>query len=620
MTGRARALYDEQLRAVYQQRDRVFAWLFAGQWLFAILIALLWSPYGWEGKARTIHVHVYYAVLLGGALTIPPILIMRARPGSALTRHAVAATQMLWSALIIHLTGGRIEAHFHVFGSLAFLAFYRDWTVLGTATLFVAGDHLLRGLLWSESVYGIPNPEWWRFIEHASWVSFENVVLVLGIFEARREMRVLASRQAELEAVNASIEHTVARRTAELKTSESRFRTLAGGAPIGIIEVDHDGKITFANPRFCEIVSCARGELTDRVWLDLTRPDDRAAAVKCWADREGESSAELRVGSADATRWVTTKASPLGDRRYVITFEDVTARHAAEHKLSELNQQLVAIARTAGMAEVAAGVLHNVGNVLNSVNTSAEVAAHRIRTSKVGQLQKAVALLGDHATDLGGFFATDKGRALPGYLARIGERLAESDHHVLDELELLRRNLDHVKKVIDTQQGYARARAHVERFALAELLDDAFRVVGASAGQHGVELVADLADDLPRLETDRHRMLQILLNLLGNAIHAVRGTGARGRVVARARIDGARVRIEIADTGVGIAPGAMTQLFQHGFTTKPDGHGFGLHSSANAATELGGTLRATSLGTGHGATFILEIPPAMPGADVRHAA
>jgi len=205
VANRARALYAEQLSSIFRRRDRVFAWLFAAQWLFAIALALLYSPHAWEGRVRSTHVHVYYALMFGALLTVPPGLLIRFRPGAALTRHVVAVAQMSWSALIIHLSGGRIEAHFHVFGSLAFLAFYLDWRVIGTATLVVAFDHLLRGLLWSVSVYGVANPEWWRFLEHAFWVAFEDIVLVMGILERGRELRVLAQRQAQLEGINAEI-------------------------------------------------------------------------------------------------------------------------------------------------------------------------------------------------------------------------------------------------------------------------------------------------------------------------------------------------------------------------------------------------------------------------------
>jgi len=203
---RTAALFRERRQHALRRLDRAFAWLMAGQWLFAILLAVLVSPYGWEGKVKAVHFHVYLAVLLGGALTVFPAALAVSSPGRALTRHVIAANQMLWSALLIHLTGGRIETHFHVFGSLAFLSFYLDWKVLLTATLVVAGDHLARQLLWPESVYGVLNPEWWRFLEHAFWVVFENAILVLACVTGLKDMLRAARQQAEVEALTRSDE------------------------------------------------------------------------------------------------------------------------------------------------------------------------------------------------------------------------------------------------------------------------------------------------------------------------------------------------------------------------------------------------------------------------------
>jgi hypothetical protein len=182
--------------------DRFFARLMLGQWVFAIWLALAFSPYAWEGKVRTMHAHVWAAVLLGGAINALPVALAFRRAGWAVTRHVIAAAQMLWSALLIHLTGGRIETHFHVFGSLGILAFYRDWTVLVTATVVIAADHLVRGLFWPESVYGIVNPEWWRFLEHAFWVLFSVVFLAMSCLRAIREMRLMAERGAQIEALS----------------------------------------------------------------------------------------------------------------------------------------------------------------------------------------------------------------------------------------------------------------------------------------------------------------------------------------------------------------------------------------------------------------------------------
>jgi hypothetical protein len=199
---RATDFTDQQLDRVYRQTDRMFMWLMIAQWIFGVVVALAFSPYGWSGKVRSVHMHVPVAILLGGALSGLPIALIVMRPGAAITRHVVAAAQVMWSALLIHLSGGRIETHFHVFGSLAFLAFYRDWRVLITATILVAADHFIRGLLWPESVYGIVNPEWWRFLEHAFWVVFADTFLILSCLRGVREIERLAERQAQIEALS----------------------------------------------------------------------------------------------------------------------------------------------------------------------------------------------------------------------------------------------------------------------------------------------------------------------------------------------------------------------------------------------------------------------------------
>jgi len=199
IADRAEALFRERYDANLRRTDRLFAALMILQWAAAIAIALWLSPYTWEGKVKTVHVHVKIAIYLGGALSAVPLVLIWRRPGWVITRHAVAVAQVLWSAVLIHLSGGRIETHFHVFGSLAFLAFYRDWKVIIPATIVVAADHLVRQLYWPESVYGVTDPEWWRFLEHAGWVLFEDVFLISACLASVREMRLIASQQAMVE-------------------------------------------------------------------------------------------------------------------------------------------------------------------------------------------------------------------------------------------------------------------------------------------------------------------------------------------------------------------------------------------------------------------------------------
>ena len=202
IVGRAEERFQAHWMEIVSWTDRLFAKLMVGQWLFAIVIALVVSPYAWEGRVRTVHAHVWFAIFLGGAISVFPIALAVRRAGWVVTRHVIAGAQMLWSALLIHLTGGRIETHFHVFGSLGILAFYRDWTVLATATVVVAAEHLIRGLVWPESVYGVANPEWWRFLEHAFWVVFSVVFLAMSCLRALKEMRLMAERGAHIEALS----------------------------------------------------------------------------------------------------------------------------------------------------------------------------------------------------------------------------------------------------------------------------------------------------------------------------------------------------------------------------------------------------------------------------------
>ncbi len=201
---RAEQLFLEGRQRVFIKADRVFFWLLLGQWMFAIALALIVSPYAWAGRNYALHPHVYVAVFVGGLINVAPIAMILTRRGAFETRLTVACAQMLWSALLIHLTGGRIETHFHVFGSLAIVAFYRDVRVLIPATIVVAADHFFRGLYWPDSVYGLSNPEWWRFLEHAAWVVFIDVFLVLHCLQGVVEMREVSSRQAEVEALSAS--------------------------------------------------------------------------------------------------------------------------------------------------------------------------------------------------------------------------------------------------------------------------------------------------------------------------------------------------------------------------------------------------------------------------------
>ncbi len=218
---RVQSLAREAETHVYQRTDRMFAGLLACQWVAGIAVANWLSPLTWAGSESSTHVHLWAAVFLGGLIIALPIWFVFTRPGSVATRHVIAVAQILASALLIHLTGGRLETHFHVFGSLAFLSFYRDWRVLATASAVVAADHYFRGVYWPQSVYGLASGAGWRWLEHLGWVFFTDFFLVYCCLKSRQEMWAIAERQAQLEMTNQTVEQTVLERTAELARANS---------------------------------------------------------------------------------------------------------------------------------------------------------------------------------------------------------------------------------------------------------------------------------------------------------------------------------------------------------------------------------------------------------------
>ena len=224
ITQVAKEHFQDHCLRVWMRTDRIFAGLMAIQWLAGIGVALWITPRTWIGATSTVHLHVLAAIFLGGAIAAFPILLVFLRPGQAITRQVIAVSQMLISALLIHLTGGRIETHFHVFGSLAFLAFYRDWRVLVTATVVVAADHFLRGTFWPQSVFGTLTSDPFRWMEHAGWVLFEDVFLWIMCHQSIQEMRNIAQRQAELELTNERIELAVKERTGELDRTNQELQ------------------------------------------------------------------------------------------------------------------------------------------------------------------------------------------------------------------------------------------------------------------------------------------------------------------------------------------------------------------------------------------------------------
>ncbi|HZR21292.1 MAG TPA: ATP-binding protein, partial [Verrucomicrobiae bacterium] len=292
-----------------------------------------------------------------------------------------------------------------------------------------------------------------------------------------------------------------------------------------------------------------------------------------------------------------------------IVARDISDRKRAEMELAKVHRELLKTSRMAGMAEVANGVLHNVKNALNSINIASTCLAESIRKSNSDKLSKIVELFRQHESNLALFLTTDaKGMQIPGYLAQLADRLQHEQQSLLEELARLQKGIEHIKSVVVAQQNTARTAGRAECVKISELVHESLELSSLMESGHGVQVVLDLNPE-DYLTTDRQKVVQILLNLLGNAKQACEESQKmENTVTIRGRITENRLRIEVIDTGVGIAPEHLERIFSHGFTTKANGHGFGLHSSLLTAKELGGMLRVDSKGINQGAVFTLELP------------
>jgi PAS domain S-box-containing protein len=330
---RSDELFKHHREDIFRHTDRLFAKLMFFQWLAGILIALFVAPLTWEGQSSQVNIHVWAAIFLGGAISLFPIWMTRIYPGAAVTRHIIAVAQMLMSALLIALTGGRIETHFHVFGSLVILSFYRDWRVLIPATVVVALDHFLRGIYWPYSVYGVLAASPLRSLEHAGWVIFEDVFLVISCLRSIHEMRSIANRTAALEA------------------SEQSFRQIFEEAPIGMAVVGLDESFDQVNTTLCQMVGYSESELTQRTTMDITFEDDipqgkqNAEELLIGGPR---SSVERRyIRKNGEVLWITRTACLMRDvdghaRNFLIMVEDISERKRADEALCESKRELEA--------------------------------------------------------------------------------------------------------------------------------------------------------------------------------------------------------------------------------------------------------------------------------------
>ncbi len=564
--GRARELLRAHQEQIYRRTDHLFATLMVFQWLAGIAAALWISPRAWAGRTSHVHLHVWAAIFLGGAISSFPIALAFLRPGKAFTRYTIAAAQMLYSALLIHLTGGRIETHFHVFGSLAFLAFYRDWTVLIPATAVVAVDHMVRGIYFPQSVFGVLTASPWRWVEHAGWVLFEDGFLVRSCIRSVREMGRIAERQSKLEAISDSFERKVLERTSELKASEERTRSIVDTALDGVITMDERGLITGWNAQAERIFGWLAEEALGRDMAEMIIPPKYREAHHRGLKRfletgEGpvlnkriEISALRRNGEEFPVGLAICPLKLAEGWIFSAFVSDITARKRAEAELQKAKEDAEAANRA--KSEFLANMSHEIRTPMNGIIGMTELALD-----------------------------------------------TELDPEQRDYLNTVKVSAESMLTVINDVLDFSKIEARkldlesVE-FNLRDLLGDTMKAAAVRAHQKSLELAFYVAPDVPEVVVgDPSRLRQIIVNLVGNAIKFT----DEGEVVIRVETESreenaASLHFAVTDTGIGIPPEKQRVIFDAfsqadtSTTRKYGGTGLGLSISLRLVEMMKGRI------------------------------
>ncbi|MCA9125985.1 MAG: PAS domain S-box protein [Planctomycetales bacterium] len=395
----------------------------------------------------------------------------------------------------------------------------------------------------------------------------------------------------------------------------AKYARIVQDASDGIVTVDEQGRIRSLNPAAENLLRTTSAEVIDKELKEFIVDSSsgtpeflRSISDSCSAC--ATTSIRCADGAATPIELTVSKLKIKNSTQFTLIIRDITARRQAELELANANERLVESAHLAGKAEMATSVLHNVGNVLTSVNVMAVGHADRLRDSRIAGLIKAIEMLEAHEANLADFLVNDsRGQQLTKYICHAGRELQQENIDSQEEMSALRDCINHANKIVESQQEFARCRNMEEETDLARILDKAVAIAGASLQRHSVTFTTE-CEDIPATFVDRHKLIQVMVNLLTNAKDAV---GKRDKDDRRVHVSmtmrgSDRVCISVQDNGVGLAEEQKNQIFSHGYTTKENGHGFGLHYSCLAVKELGGKMSVRSDGPGRGSEFLVELP------------
>lgn len=573
--ARRAALFQEEMEKGFRSTDRLFVACLTLQWVVGIVCALTISPETWDGAESRTHLHVLAAVYLGGVLALGPLLLVWLKPGKLITRHVIAVAQMGFGGLLIHLTNGSIETHFHIFVSLALLAFYRDSKVLVTASVVVLLDHTIRGLFWAESIYGVVKAPIWRTLEHALWVVLEDFFLMVAIQRSRRSASEIAFKRAHLELLNTEVETRVILRTKELAASEERFRMLSAAAPVGIFQTDPSGNKFYTNRQWCEMFSMDEKEPVGRKWMELIHSEERERVIRDWesAIKGGRDYIlEMRIVTKEnVTRWILMRGKAIFSKSgefigHVGTTEDVTFRKMHEQELAQARDSALESVRV--KSEFLANVSHEIRTPMNAI---------------IGMT----------------------GLLLDTPLNPQQRKFASTVHKSAETLLSLLNDILDFSKIEAGKLTF-----EIEDFDLQETVENTLDLLADTAHSKNLELIGFLKPGTPRyLRGDPGRLRQVLVNLIHNAIKFT-DTGEVVLSISQEGGDSLRsiIRFEVRDTGIGIDKETQGKLFQAftqadgSGTRKYGGTGLGLAISRRLVELMNGRIGIIS-SPGEGSTF-----------------
>jgi two-component system, sensor histidine kinase and response regulator len=608
-TTRAAALFEEQRLRIHKQTDRVFAGLMVVQWIGGIVAALYLTPTTWAGGQSSINIHVWAAIFLGGALTLAPIALMLLYPGRTVTRHVIAACEMLFSALLIDVTGGRIETHFQIFGVLALLAFYRDWRVLITASVTTAVHHCVFGILAPQDIYGVYVIQPWRWAEHVGWVVFEDIFLIISIRQSLKEMTGLAEHQADLEAANSSVERKVVLRTAELERSrellgrsEGMMRQLFDAVP-DLVTVTRltDGKFIEVNAEFLKRTGLSREKMLTTSTLEIgqwARPQERDLFVQ-------KLRADGRVRELEVDFLFRGVAVPFLASSVVIDLDGEPCALGVAHDITRVREGQLALHEAQQRLKTQVAELTSTQSDLIAAREAA-LAASWAKSEFLSSMSHEI-------------------RTPMNAILGMAELLEETslDRDQRRYLDIMRGNGDALLSLINDILDLAKVEAGrlvLERidFDLESLTDKVVETLGMRAHAKGLELAVRLMPDVPRqLGGDPLRLRQILINLIGNSIKFTEA----GQVLLTVERDPASdepggLLFTVSDTGIGIAPDKLDTVFANftqadsSTTRRYGGSGLGLAIARRLAALMDGRIWVDSeLGVGSAFHFTARFHP-----------